>query len=98
VGASPWVPITIKDNIATLGLKTTNSYPLTANYVPGFDATVVARLRKAGAIILGKTNLPLLAMDTQTNSPIFGLRIILGIYPKLREGAPEAGLPQWPQG
>ena len=57
------VPITIKDNVATLGLKTTNSFPLTANYVPDFDATVVARLRKAGAIILGKTNLPLLAMD-----------------------------------
>ena len=67
------VPITIKDNIATLGLKTTNSYPPTANYVPDFDASVVERLRKAGAIILGKTNLPLLAMDTQTNSPLFGV-------------------------
>jgi amidase len=67
------VPITIKDNVATLGIKTTNSYPRTASYVPDFDATVVARLRKAGAIILGKTNLPLLAMDTQTNSPIFGI-------------------------
>jgi len=67
------VPITIKDNVATLGLKTTNSYPLTAGYVPDFDATVVARLRKAGAIILGKTNLPPLAMDYQTNSPLFGI-------------------------
>lgn len=67
------VPITIKDNVATRGLKTTNSFELTKNYVPDFDATVVARLRKAGAIILGKTNLPLLAMDTQTNSPIFGI-------------------------
>jgi len=67
------VPITIKDNVATRGLKTTNSYPLTADYVPDFDATVVARLRKAGAIILGKTNLPLLGMDYQTNSPVFGI-------------------------
>ncbi|HEX7557255.1 MAG TPA: amidase, partial [Leptolinea sp.] len=67
------VPITIKDNVATRGLKTTNSYPLTAGYVPDFDATVVARLRKAGAIILGKTNLPPLAMDYQTNSPLFGI-------------------------
>lgn len=72
-GALHGVPITIKDNIATLGLKTTNSYPLTKNYVPDFDATVVARLRKAGAIILGKTNLPPLAMDFQTNSPLFGI-------------------------
>jgi amidase len=67
------VPITIKDNVATRGLKTTNSFPLTENYVPDFDATAVARLRKAGAIILGKTNLPLLAMDYQTNSPLFGI-------------------------
>jgi amidase len=67
------VPITIKDNVATLGLKTTNSYPLTASYVPDFDATVVARLREAGAIIIGKTNLPSLAMDFQTNSPVFGI-------------------------
>jgi amidase len=67
------VPITIKDNVATRGLKTTNSYTLTANYVPDFDATVVARLRKAGAIILGKTNLPSLGMDYQTNSPVFGI-------------------------
>jgi amidase len=67
------VPITIKDNVATLGLKTTNSYPLTAKYVPDFDATVVERLRKAGAIVLGKTNLPSLGMDFQTNSPLFGI-------------------------
>jgi len=67
------VPITIKDNIALLGLRQQTAIHLLPNYVPGFDATVVARLRKAGAIILGKTNLPLLAMDTQTNSPIFGV-------------------------
>jgi amidase len=89
------VPITIKDNIATLGLKTTNSYPPTANYVPDFDATVVARLRKAGAIILGKTNLPLLAMDTQTNSPIFGVTNNPWDISRTPGGAPEAGLPQW---
>lgn len=67
------VPITIKDNLATRGLKTTSSMTEIADYVPDFDATVVARLRKAGAIILGKTNMPMLGMDYQTNSPIFGL-------------------------
>lgn len=67
------VPITIKDNLATRGLKTTNSFPDTEDFVPDFDATVVARLRAAGAIILGKTNLPSLAMDFQTNSPLFGI-------------------------
>lgn len=67
------VPITIKDNIAVAGMKTTSSLPALANYVPTNDAPVVERLRKAGAIIMGKTNLPALGMDIQTNSPVFGL-------------------------
>ena len=66
------VPITIKDNIAVAGMKTTSSLPALANYVPDFDAPVVLRLRKAGAIIMGKTNLPAFAMDIQTNGPVFG--------------------------
>ena len=66
------VPITIKDNIAVAGMKTTSSLPALANYVPDVDAPVVERLRKAGAIIIGKTNMPCLGMDVQTNSPVFG--------------------------
>jgi amidase len=66
------VPVTIKDCYATKGLKTTSAYPPLADYTPEFDATVVARLKNAGAIILGKTNMPVLAMDYQTNNPIFG--------------------------
>jgi amidase len=67
------VPITIKDNIAVAGMKTTSSLPALAHYMPAADAPVVERLRKAGAIIMGKTNLPVFAMDLQTNSPVFGL-------------------------
>jgi len=67
------VPVTIKDSFATAGMLTTSSYPPLADYIPEEDATVVARLRDAGAIILGKTNLPELASDFQTNSPIFGI-------------------------
>jgi amidase len=67
------VPITIKDNYATAGMKTTTSYPPLADHVPDFDATIVTRLKDAGAIIIGKTNLPQLGMDCQTNSPIFGV-------------------------
>ena len=66
------VPITIKDSLETKGIRTTSSYEPLANYVPTQDATVVARLRAAGAIILGKTNLPKLTGDFQTNSPLFG--------------------------
>ncbi len=66
------VPITIKDSIETKGLRTTSSYEPLADYIPKQDATVVARLRAAGAIIIGKTNTPELTTDFQTNSPLFG--------------------------
>ncbi|MGB3402005.1 MAG: amidase [Microcoleaceae cyanobacterium] len=66
------VPITIKDTWSTQGLRTTSSYPPLSDYIPPQDAIAVARLRAAGAIIIGKTNTPQLAEDFQTNSPIFG--------------------------
>jgi amidase len=66
------VPVTIKDAYETAGLRTTSSYKPLANYIPERDATVVARLRGAGVIILGKTNMPMLALDVQSDSPIFG--------------------------
>src|SRR5581483_396831 len=66
------IPITIKDSLTTAGLRTTSGHPDLSNYIPTRDATVVARLRAAGAIILGKTNLPTLARDVQTDNPVFG--------------------------
>lgn len=66
------VPITIKDGFATAGLRTTSGFPPWADYVPAADAPVVGRLRAAGAILLGKTNLPVLSLDVQTDNPIFG--------------------------
>ena len=66
------VPVTIKDAFETAGLRTTSSFKPLKNYIPERDATVVARLRQAGAIILGKTNMPMLALDIQSDSPIFG--------------------------
>lgn len=71
-GALHGVPVTIKDSLETKGLRTTSSYEPLADYVPAQDATVVARLRAAGAIILGKTNTPKLTENFQTNSPLFG--------------------------
>ena len=66
------VPITIKDALETAGLRTTGGYPPLADYVPTQDATVVARLRTAGAVILGKTNLSVLSADYRAENPIFG--------------------------
>jgi amidase len=66
------VPVTIKDSFATAGLRTTSGYPPLTDYIPVEDATVVARLKAAGAIVLGKTNLPLLVHGFQSDNPVFG--------------------------
>ena len=66
------VPITIKDAFETAGMRTVSGYPPFANHIPHDDAPPVARLRQAGAIILGKTNLPTLASGIQSNNPVFG--------------------------
>lgn len=66
------IPITIKDSFETAGLLTTSGFPGLKNHIPEQDATLVARLKAAGAVIVGKTNLPLLASDFQTDNPIFG--------------------------
>jgi amidase len=66
------VPVTIKDSFATAGLRTTSGFAPLANYIPAVDATVVARLRAAGAIVLGKTNLPMLVHGFQSDNAIFG--------------------------
>jgi amidase len=66
------VPVTIKDCFETAGLKTTSGFPSLKEHVPTEDATVVARLRAAGAVVMGKTNLALLATNWQTNNPVFG--------------------------
>ena len=66
------IPITLKDSHSTAGMRTTAGFPPLANYVPREDGTVAARLKAAGAIILGKTNVPTLLTQPQTDNPIFG--------------------------
>ena len=66
------VPMTIKDALETAGLRTTGGHPPLADYVPSSDAPAVARLRAAGAILLGKTNVPPLSADYRADNPIFG--------------------------
>lgn len=66
------VPFSIKDAFETKGIRTTSSHPPLKDFIPAKDSTVVARLKDAGAILLGKTNLPQLAADLQCWSPLFG--------------------------
>jgi len=66
------VAMTIKDSFQTAGLRTTSGASELAEFVPGEDAAAVARLRGAGAVIAGKTNLPLYAADVQSYNALFG--------------------------
>lgn len=66
------VPITIKDNYRTKGMTTTAAYQPLKNNISDNDATIVKLLKAEGAIIIGKTNLSVLAMDMQADNPIFG--------------------------
>jgi amidase len=66
------LPITVKDSLATAGMRTTAGSATMADHVPDHDAVAVARLRAAGAIVIGKTNLPEFAGDAQTFNTLFG--------------------------
>jgi amidase len=66
------VPITIKDSYSTAGMRTTSGAPELADHVPDEDAWPVAALRRAGAVIWAKTNLPIYAGDMQSYNEVFG--------------------------
>jgi amidase len=66
------VPFTLKDAHATAGMRTTSGFPPLADHVPQADSTVTARLKAAGGVLIGKTHLPTLLADYQSNNPIFG--------------------------
>jgi Asp-tRNA(Asn)/Glu-tRNA(Gln) amidotransferase A subunit family amidase len=66
------VPLTIKDTIDTAGIRTTSGSRVRESHVPAVDAVAVTRLKAAGAIILGKTNTPEMAIPYETNNPVFG--------------------------
>jgi amidase len=66
------VPMTVKDSFSTAGMRTTSGAPELAEHVPTEDATPVAAVRRAGAIVWAKTNLPIYAGDMQSYNEVFG--------------------------
>jgi amidase len=72
VGPLHGVPFTVKDNISAAGLTMAVGVPARRDVVADRDATVVSRMREAGAILLGKTNLPPWGGGTETDNEVYG--------------------------
>jgi amidase len=72
LGALHGMPVGVKDLHETAGIRTTYGSPLHRDFVPDFDCRVVQREKEAGAIVIGKTNVPEFGLGSQTFNPVFG--------------------------
>ena len=72
IGLLHGLPMAVKDLADTKGIRTTYGSPMWKDFIPTQDALVVERQKKAGAIVIGKTNVPELGMGSQTFNPLFG--------------------------
>lgn len=71
-GALHGLPVAVKDLVNVAGVRSTQGSPLFKDHVPGSDDLIAARLRAAGAIIIGKTNTPEFGLGSHTFNPVYG--------------------------
>ena len=98
LGALHGIPMSIKDNLWTAGDRTTSGFRLLAEFVPTEDTPSVAGLRAAGAIFVGRTNLPEFAWRGSTDNPLFGESRNPWDVTRTPGGSTEAPRPPWRPG
>lgn len=72
-GVLAGVPVAVKDNICTEGMRTTAASRILDNFVPAYSAEAIVKLREAGAVIIGKTNMDEFAMGSTTETSAYGI-------------------------
>jgi amidase len=82
-------PHAVKDLEATAGIRTTMGSPLFKDFIPKTDSIMVERIRRSGAIVVGKTNVPEFGMGSQTYNPVFGTT--LNAYDQTRTAGGSSG-------
>ena len=95
-GSLHGLPMAVKDLTETKGIRTTYGSPIWRDNIPLQDALLVQRQKQAGAIIIGKTNVPELGMGSQTFNPLFGASLIHMMFQKHAAAAQEVVLRHWP--
>ena len=94
------LPIAVKDNYCTKGLRTTASSTVLDTFIPPYDATIIENLKKAGGTILGKTNLDAWAHGSSTETSQYGRTLNprnIDHLPGGSSGGSAAALPRFPR-
>ena len=96
LGPLAGIPVAVKDLFTTVDMPTTCGSRILEGWRPPYESTITTRLRDAGAVLIGKTNMDEFAMGSSTENSGYGSRTTRGTWPECPAGHREAAPPRWP--